>query len=74
MEYQMENKLRLRKRHFTDVLSGLSSSFYWSLESRENFATYGNPVLSYCVPDLLQTLGVSRFRLAALATVSHNNY
>jgi hypothetical protein len=41
MEYQMENKLRLRKRHFTDVLSGLSSSFYWSLESRENFATYG---------------------------------
>jgi hypothetical protein len=33
-----------------------------------------SPVLSYCVPDLLQTLGVSRFRLAALATVSHNNY
>ncbi|KAG0313897.1 hypothetical protein BGZ97_009797, partial [Linnemannia gamsii] len=40
MEYRMENKLRLRKRHFPDVRSGLSSSFYWSLESREDFAKH----------------------------------
>ena len=124
MEYRMENKLRLRKRHFADVRSGLSSSFYWSLESRENFAkhmaskgytlrdveteadlaiaidaqpgdiiisadsdmlayatvqTLWRPVskgliLSYSIPDLLQTLGVSQSQLTALAIVSHNDY
>ncbi|KAF9117299.1 hypothetical protein BGW39_002363, partial [Mortierella sp. 14UC] len=40
LEYRIENKLRLRRRHFVDVRSGLSSSFYWSLESRKNFAEH----------------------------------
>ncbi|KAF9909410.1 hypothetical protein EC991_008549, partial [Linnemannia zychae] len=40
IQYRMDNRLRLRKRHFTDVRSGLSSSFHWSLESREDFARH----------------------------------
>ncbi|KAF8917525.1 hypothetical protein BGZ58_005080, partial [Dissophora ornata] len=40
LESIIDNNLRVRKRHFTDVRSGLASSFYWSIESRRSFHEY----------------------------------
>ncbi|KAG9067690.1 hypothetical protein KI688_011277 [Linnemannia hyalina] len=40
LESRLDNGLRIRKRHFVDVRSGLTSSFYWSRESRLGFAQY----------------------------------
>ncbi|KAI8606021.1 hypothetical protein EDD21DRAFT_79587 [Dissophora ornata] len=40
LESRLDQDLRVRKRHFVDVRSGLASSFYWSRESRLEFAQY----------------------------------
>lgn len=34
------NNLKPRKRHFTDVRSSLSATFYWTLDDRRAFKTY----------------------------------
>jgi hypothetical protein len=39
-EERLDDNLRVRKRHFTDVKVGLKSSFHWSLRSRQEFANY----------------------------------
>ncbi|KAG0347946.1 hypothetical protein BG004_006509 [Podila humilis] len=37
---RLNDNLRIRKRHFTDIKTGLKSSFHWSLRSRQEFANY----------------------------------
>ncbi|KAF9118159.1 hypothetical protein BGX30_004787, partial [Mortierella sp. GBA39] len=39
-EERLNGGMRIRKRHFTDIKTGLASSFYWSLTSRIEFAKY----------------------------------
>jgi hypothetical protein len=39
-ESRLDGGLRLRKQHFVAIRTGFSSSFYWSQESRQNFAKY----------------------------------
>ncbi|KAH7032029.1 hypothetical protein BKA57DRAFT_510944 [Linnemannia elongata] len=40
LETRVATGSRLRKRHFSDVRSGLASSIYWSKEHRMGFAQY----------------------------------
>ncbi|KAK3843693.1 MAG: hypothetical protein J3R72DRAFT_107685 [Linnemannia gamsii] len=40
LETRVATGSRLRKRHFSDVRSGLASSFYWPKEHRMGFAQY----------------------------------
>ncbi|KAF9290374.1 hypothetical protein BGZ88_007373, partial [Linnemannia elongata] len=120
LETRVATGSRLRKRHFSDVRSGLASSFYWSKEHRMGFAQYmrdkgwivieaeteadvaiaveaqdddivisadsdmlayetiktlwrpvsGGQALVYSIPVLLQSLGITRTQLTALAVVS----
>ncbi|KAK3831089.1 MAG: hypothetical protein J3R72DRAFT_248466 [Linnemannia gamsii] len=124
LETRVATGSRLRKRHFSDVRSGLASSFYWPKEHRMGFAQYtrgkgwtvieaeteadvaiavqaqaddivisadsdilayetiktlwrpvsGGQVLVYSIPALLQSLGITRTQLTALAVVSRNYY
>ncbi|KAF9912525.1 hypothetical protein EC991_010612, partial [Linnemannia zychae] len=39
-EERLNNGMKIRKRHFTDIKAGLASSFYWSLTSRLEFSKY----------------------------------
>ncbi|KAF9125051.1 hypothetical protein BG015_004980, partial [Linnemannia schmuckeri] len=39
-EERLNNGMRIRKRHFTDIKAGLASSFYCSLTSRLEFVKY----------------------------------
>ncbi|KAG0041804.1 hypothetical protein BGZ83_001285, partial [Gryganskiella cystojenkinii] len=36
----IENNIKPRKRHFTEVWTALSSTFYWSLQDRQSFIAY----------------------------------
>ena len=40
LENRIENNLSVRKRHFTDVRTSLSLTFYWSLEARQSFVAH----------------------------------
>ncbi|KAF9333018.1 hypothetical protein BG006_004085 [Podila minutissima] len=37
---RVNDSLRIRKQHFTDVKAGFKSSFHWSLRSHQEFANY----------------------------------
>ncbi|KAF9117400.1 hypothetical protein BGW39_002216, partial [Mortierella sp. 14UC] len=39
-ETRLKDGKRIRKRHFTDVKAGFTSAFYWSLPSRQEYASY----------------------------------
>ncbi|KAF8945173.1 hypothetical protein BGZ47_003134 [Haplosporangium gracile] len=39
-EERLNDDMRIRKRHFTDVKAGFKSSFHWSMRSRQEFANY----------------------------------
>ncbi|KAF9382477.1 hypothetical protein CPC16_009322 [Podila verticillata] len=39
-EERLNDNLRIRKRHFTDIKAGFKTSFHWSLRSRQEFANY----------------------------------
>ncbi|KAK3840495.1 MAG: hypothetical protein JOS17DRAFT_785520 [Linnemannia elongata] len=89
-ESRLNENMRIRKRHHTDIKAGLASSFYWSHTSRTLFAEYlttrgwtvvtiwrpvsNNVILEYKMPDLLRTLSFTRAQLTALAVVSQNDY
>jgi hypothetical protein len=40
LKQRLDNNLRVRKRHFTDVRTSLASTFYWSLPARQAFIEY----------------------------------
>lgn len=40
LERRIDNNIRVRKCHFTDVKTSLASTFYWSLPARQEFITY----------------------------------
>ncbi|KAF9107457.1 hypothetical protein BGX29_006324 [Mortierella sp. GBA35] len=40
LEDRIDNNLKVRKSHFTNVRSSLASSFYWSFDDRQAFVTH----------------------------------
>ncbi|KAF8945884.1 hypothetical protein BGZ52_009221, partial [Haplosporangium bisporale] len=40
LQDRINNNLKIRKRHFTDVKASMSSTFYWSLPMRASFTLY----------------------------------
>ncbi|KAF9100189.1 hypothetical protein BGX23_004017 [Mortierella sp. AD031] len=40
LEDRIDNNLKVRKSHFTNVRSSLASSFYWSFDDRQSFVTH----------------------------------
>ncbi|KAF9960813.1 hypothetical protein BGZ72_005819 [Mortierella alpina] len=40
LERRVNDGLRVRKRHFTDIKKGLRSAYYWELDVRRAFGTY----------------------------------
>ncbi|KAF9936120.1 hypothetical protein BGZ67_002646 [Mortierella alpina] len=40
LEQRVNDGLRLRKRHFTDVAKSLRSAFYWGMDARRAFGTH----------------------------------